>query len=541
MKFPQEIFDLIFLSLSRHDLWALSLVSRRFNRVASPTLYKTIIIGLWCGVTLPAKFIRSFVVGNPNHSKIHLVKNVVLLAHVESPDPSDRRVWEDGASKMVNELIYTFLLKLWDRQLRKFIWRSSLNPEGRILVHLANHHGSSLECLYFDKLTGLRDQDLPEFSKFTSLSTLRWGNVETVKDMPALLEMLEASADSLISLSMNYTFNDGLIDDSKQYNIKISNLTEYQTPIHGYGRRLIKKMVPIAQINRFRLTNRQQGVYAYTILPKLHKPVELVFNCATNGPKDLDRIISKHAGNTLKALSICTAPTSSFGSSQLFQSCLSTQSLVNLGRGCPNLVELAVPQNVEFSPAEVRNENYFRSTIPPRSLPEFPLHAFRNLKLLFLEIPPHSDHREILEDEVFRDSIIGESSFVKTAFEAMLDEREKLQQQYGNEENGNASLLRPSRELEVVAIGLATPEFFVFRNIARTPRLWKVIHPKNDNEAIELEVANIDDVMDRDPEWKLLRRYPLLIPNEGLRNIFRRPHLPPSSELLPVREHRTIP
>ncbi|KAF3152408.1 hypothetical protein TWF594_004096 [Orbilia oligospora] len=459
MKFPQEIFDLIFHSLSRHDLWALSLVSRRFNRVASPTLYKTIIIGLWCGVTLPAKFIRSFVVGNPNHSKIHLVKNVVLLAHVKSPDPSDRRVWEDGASKMVNELIYIFLLKLWDRQLRKFIWRSSLNPEGRILVNLANHHGSSLECLYFDKLTGLRDQDLPEFSKFTSLSTLRWGNVETVKEMPALLEMLEASADSLRSLSVNYTFNDGLIDDSKQYNIKISNLTEYQTPIHGYGRRLIKKMVPIAQINRFRLTNRQQGVYAYTILPKLHKPVELVFNCATNGPKDLDRIISKHAGNTLKVLSICTAPASSF------------------------------------------------------------------------------DHREILEDEVFRDSIIGESSFVKTAFEAMLDEREKLQQQYGNEENGNASLLRPSRELEVVAIGLATPEFFVFRNIARTPRLWKVIHPKDDNEAIELEVANIDDVIDRDPEWKLLRRYPLLIPNEGLRNIFCRPHLPPSSELLPVQEY----
>ncbi|KAK6504420.1 hypothetical protein TWF506_002619 [Arthrobotrys conoides] len=127
----------------------------------------------------------------------------------------------------------------------------------------------------------------------------------------------------------------------------------------------------------------------------------------------------------------------------------------------------------------------------------------------------------------------------------MLDERETLrpQPQQSNKENDTAAAapLTPSRKLQVLGIGLASPEFFAYQKIEYTPGLWKAIHPRSSEETISLEPADFDDVTDRDPEWKLLRRYPLLIPNEGLRNIFRRPYLPPSSELLFTRAAADAP
>ncbi|KAK6504419.1 hypothetical protein TWF506_002618 [Arthrobotrys conoides] len=344
MQFPKEIFDLIFLSLSRHDLWALSLVSRRLNEITSPTLYKTIIISLWCGVTLPAKFIRSLVLDDSEHSKIHLIQNVILLAHVEPSESSTERIWEDGTRRLVNEFVFAFLLKLEDGQLRKFIWRSTLNPAGRILYHLANHHGSSLECLYFDKLADIKFYDIPEFSKFSSLRALRWGKVESLKDIPALLEMLKASEKSLRSLSVDYALETGYSDAEfkalGQYDdITLGNLVEYQTPIRGLGCQIVNPMVPVNRIQRFRLTNPEQKAYVLDLIASFDEPVELVFNYTTGSPENIEHSLSHYAGNSLKILSICTAQKYPDDS---FNGYLSTERLANLGRGCPNLVELLI-------------------------------------------------------------------------------------------------------------------------------------------------------------------------------------------------------
>ncbi|KAK6505808.1 hypothetical protein TWF481_007699 [Arthrobotrys musiformis] len=533
MQFPREIFDLIFQSLSRHDLWSVCLVSRRLNEIASPTLYRTIIIALWCGVTLPPKFIRSLVFCRPNHSKIHLIKNVVLLAQIESPDNTDGSIWERGARRMVNEMVYGFLEKLKDGQLRRFIWRSTLNPDGRILVHLANHHGSSLECLYLDVFRDLKDADMLAFDKFSSLSALRWGKIEAGRDMLALMKMLNASADSLRTLSVDYAFPDILQGDrdaiAPYFDAEL-DLTEYQTPIRGVGRRIVNSVVPFSQIQRFRLPNPQQSVYLLGMIECFDEIIELDFNYTMDTPDFIELSIAQHAGSDLKILSMCTI---SANPSEPFTNCLSTETLLELGRGCPNLAELAISREFDLGIAQVWDRIRTDVQTAPKPLAGFPLSAFPNLELLFIAIPASIFNESILEDQLYHSDTTGNSSLIKAALEAMLGE-EKGQRHEDSDSGTPALPAMPSKKLNVVALGMGNPELLPFHNTTRTPRLFRVVHPPGGSGPITLNAIRFEDIMDNDPGWKLLRRYPLLIPNEGLRGVFRRPHLPPASELIPV-------
>ncbi|KAK6525684.1 hypothetical protein TWF281_010736 [Arthrobotrys megalospora] len=419
-------------------------------------------------------------------------------------------------------------------------WRCSIELDPRILYRLANHHGSSLECLYFEMLGNGQElgYDISTFSKFCSLKTLRWGRVRSAKDMPALMRILKTSAASLRTLSLDYDSlginthldDNEVLKDCDTDDIKLWHITEYQTPMRGIGPRMVNPLIPLSQIQRLRLTHPRFKVDVASLGPTttenlLHfdRLVEFEINHIRNVPADIKAGIFRH-GETLKILFICGATVESFCKT------FSAAELLELGHRCPNLVELAISQNFRIPTHKRTHPGSLFHT-----LTEFPLHVFRNLELLFLSIP-FTGNEPLLDDGYFKNDAFGQSGVMRTLLETMLNGNRDLPQP-GNYESITAVPPEPSDKLKIVGMGIGSPEWalHIYAQGAHTPRLWRARHPSADDGPITLSLANFEDVMDRDPGWKLLRRYHLLLPNEGLRGIFRQPHLPPSSEFISAR------
>ncbi|KAK6345454.1 hypothetical protein TWF718_007370 [Orbilia javanica] len=363
------------------------------------------------------------------------------------------------------------------------------------------------------------DEDIAPYSKFTSLKTLRWGSVNNGTELQALMNILKASAASLGSLSVA-CFPEPPLDDTEPLDHGFClNLTELQMPIGGLGCHIINTLISSRKIRRFRLAQSYRGSEVADMAHLFDNLIELQFDYTEKIPRQIEDMIFAH-WETLKILSFCASPFASRSADLI-----DTKMLLELGRKCINLVELAIFQRLDAA-IQVLIYSEGGLALGRQPLIKFPLRVFRNLELLFIAIP-HMNNEDVLVDRLWKGDARDQRRVIRLLLEEMLDERQD------NEYTTAVAPLRPSKKLDIVAMGLGTPSASDRR---KTPRLWKVLHAHESSEPTTLDPVSFEDVIDNDdendPGWKLLPRYPHLIQNQGLRNVFRRPYIPPSSQLL---------
>ncbi|KAK6530715.1 hypothetical protein TWF281_007554 [Arthrobotrys megalospora] len=526
-QLPYEISNAIFANLSRRDLWALSLTNRRWHDLVSPKLYETIVIGLRDGVSLSPGFIRSFAFGS-QHSHLRLIQNVILLVDPKYCYTGDEgNKWKTSAITMIHELLYAFLLKLGDGQLRRFIWSSGLDIDERIFILLANHHGSTLECLYIDtdpKAGRLNEEEISNFSKFSSLRTLRWKGFESLEYNVALARMLKASARSLKTISIGHLYPNEHFSGGEgifrkhAVDLELPALSECQMSMCVYfARGDSDKPIGSLVLDSIARSSRVQRLCTETSLSSLAK-----YPFKFNGLVELDIRLSGefrykdaifHHGPTLKVLSLRTRTPDFYGGSKP----ISDEELLEIGYKCPNLVELGISQ--EFS---IRDRTSWRSISGPQmSFTKIPLHVFRNLELVVIMIK-YITNDDLFNNKAFRKNANGQVGETKSVLEEMLDQRQQPP---------NSNII-PSEKLKLVTIGVRDgPESILHPGRALRP--WRVIHPStmDDTKSVTVEPVNAEELIDINPGWRLLRRDPPLIQNEELDRLCRGPHLPSSSEI----------
>ncbi|KAF3212234.1 hypothetical protein TWF106_010006 [Orbilia oligospora] len=514
MSLPCELVEQIFNCghLSRSDLWSFSLVCRQWNAIVTPVLYKSIIIEFRCGIAIPKNYIRSLFTNQRHHSSLHLVRNVVLLAEYEDRNAST--IWEDGVAAMVNELMEGFLRRLGNAQLRSFIWRSHLEMSSSLLTFLANNQGTTLNCLYIDGVEYMENMEHnPDLSKFTSINTLRWNGLLLPREIEIISQIMKASASTIQTVSFGIIHPRDKIRGQLQMHrlerLDLPALVEYQAPLRVHADiDVFNIILPLSQLQRLYITEigiarRGNGIDLFTSikgLVELHYVYDMTFERQTS------LAIFSH-GKTLKRLYLCA------DISRPTPLVLSASALQEIGERCPNLVELGITRSIHHSPNCIRADDC--SCFPVMIL--FPLHAFTKLEVLFLSVQLKGPS-SMIEDTYFANEALVRA--IKCGLESTL-----------NRELSDPMLVKRSNNLKIVAMGAGAPELHRYPRTQARPRLWRVDHHDATGKGpITLHPTTFDDIDNGNHswycartsgrkdchDWKLLRRYPLLIPNEGL-------------------------
>ncbi|KAK6355751.1 hypothetical protein TWF718_000137 [Orbilia javanica] len=432
-----------------------------------------------------------------------------------------------------------FLEKLERRQLKGFVWRSSYKMSVKILGILASNHGSTLNCLYIDALAPLkamRHQDTT--TQFTSMKTLRWQGGKNPDglfcrtELHAISQLIEASASTLQTISLEVKRTTGWSDVfrpqslTERFEIKLPALVEYQTPLRLHAQTF--NAVPLgSQIQRLYITELDiGGSTAATLLFSVKDLIELHYTYLDAFSDVTAQAIFRH-GKTLERLYIC-ADISGFQ-----PLVLSARAIQDIGRRCPNLIELGITRRTDHPNTASCTMADDCSCLP--SMTEFPLHALANLEVLFISIQLKRSTTTVDADYFLDYSVV---KAMKRKLENMLN-REL-------DSNNNTPVTRSSK-LRIIAMGAGTPELHHYPRTQARPRIWKVNHHGPTGKLpITLSTTTFEESIDgisynwppgqrsqRDwgHNWKLLRRYPLLVPNEGMHHIFHPAHLPPASKL----------
>ncbi|KAK6527005.1 hypothetical protein TWF281_010201 [Arthrobotrys megalospora] len=518
-QLPHEITRLILSPLTRRDLWALCLVCREWNTTISLFLYETAIIVLPVGALLAPPFLRSFMF-NPDHSKIHLIENLCFVSRfdqirrLDNTNHNEESECKTEITAMINEILHSFLRKLSVKQLRSFVWRLCIDMSEEFFAHLAEYQ-SSLECLYICKVReGHKLAQNPVFRKLSSLRSFRWGDLRSAEDMQVFIRIIRASGTSLQSLGVAidpaiipsgrdeaYAIQRLLDGLSSVRELKLPSLLEYQTPISPI---MLKHALPFSRIRRIYGTSDLPCQHDMQELLSFNGLAELVISYQRQLPLNIEAVIHRH-GATLRILSLCSAPRE-----LLDPEILTAEQLLELGRRCPNLVELAV--SLPYRNARGNTHHITR----------FPNHVFPSLEFLLVSLVgganvpiPFSERNS--KNKIARDRCLSRA---RRFLGRMLSQN-------------NPDYLRSNApgdimKLKILALGDGKPEIrgCMENDLDHDPHLWS-IEQLVANNYVRLNSISLESTIARYPNWKLLRRYPLLVPNEGMRHIFQNPHLPP--------------
>ncbi|KAK6514879.1 hypothetical protein TWF506_007242 [Arthrobotrys conoides] len=440
---------------------------------------------------------------------------------------------------MVSESVAGLIRRLGNAQLRSFIWRSHLEISPSLLALLANNHGTTLNCLYVDAGEFMENTEHnPDLSNFTSLDTLRWNGLLFPKELKTVFQIVKASASTLQTISFGVIHPEDELRDKLQApwleKLQLPALTEYQAPLRiNVDKFIFNTVLPLSQIQRLYITDidlvRRDDAAA--LLDSVKGLVELHYIYNDGFDHQTGVAILSH-GNTLKRLYICA------NISQPRPFVLSAQTLVKIGRKCPNLVEIGITRRTDHSPDCSGAEG---CDCPPFMV-VFPLQAFTKLEVLFLSVQLKGS-----SSTIERDHFLNEASVraVKCGLENTLNNELHVH---------DRTLIKRSTSLRIVAMGAGAAELHRYPRTQARPRLWKVDHHDCTGKGpITLHPTSFDDMDNANHSWsctqrsqrkdchnwKLLRRYPLLVPNEGLHRIFHSTHLsaPPASEIPTTQEY----
>ncbi|KAK6509496.1 hypothetical protein TWF481_004239 [Arthrobotrys musiformis] len=136
---PTELVEMVIEQLPRRqNLWSLSLVCRRLNLLATPHLYKTVILELQEDISIgpclvnqswpktdPSTGKTGYLLRNPGHPKAHLVRDVGIVAIFDS-GPTERegvllKRRRAECASFANEMMIGFIQSLRVGQLRTFV------------------------------------------------------------------------------------------------------------------------------------------------------------------------------------------------------------------------------------------------------------------------------------------------------------------------------------------------------------------------------------------------------------------------------------
>ncbi|KAK6357053.1 hypothetical protein TWF718_001382 [Orbilia javanica] len=552
---PTELVDLIIQLLpSRRDIWSLCLVCRKLNLVATSHLYKTVILELPDDVSIAPSWKKArYLLLNPQHSKAHLVRELGIVTESQK----DRLFANLGNYKksecasMANELLTSFVRHLKIGQLRTFIWRCNFAMSPALLGLLALCH-PQIQYLYLQNISikpELREWTKSVIKMFSSLKGFSWHGICYPDEVKMAFDILKASAPSLETFGItidplralyglgsepvvHYDANGNRYllpnhssrtkrifedhDDSlRLQDISFPSLVEYQTS----GTDLfLHKSLPLSQIQRLCLTEAVDKENLENLLLSFSGLVEInvVYQLS---PPSVAAIT--HHGETLRILSVCSSD-DRYNS----QTTWSTTNLKKLGSKCPNIVELGMhmPQLHEAESRRGRSRNS-RGTTRGQSQSQagtithgahststtiptvFPRHLFQNLELLYISTPDPRYH----SNSLFRSNNSIDPPFGKRTLRDIVE----CLNGYGFcglYAGGPA----PSRKLKVVTLGVGKLEVNAGLNL--NPMILKTVYPFPTGDVVTLSPYDMRALQgDGDlAGWKLLRRYPSLIPTKGL-------------------------
>ncbi|KAF3079421.1 hypothetical protein TWF102_002885 [Orbilia oligospora] len=341
-----------------------------------------------------------------------------------------------------------------------------------LLAFLANNQGTTLNCLYIDAVEFMENMEHnPDLSKFTSINILRWNGLLLPREIGIISQIMKASASTLQTVSFGIIHPRDEIRGQLQMNrlerLDLPALVEYQAPLRVHADiDIFNIILPFSQLQRLYITEidiarRGDGIDLLTSIKGL---VELhyVYNMTFERQTSL-AIFSR--GKTLKRLYLCA------DISQPTPLVLSASALQEIGQKCPNLVELGLK-----GPSSMIEYTYFADEASARA--------------------------------------------IKCGLENTL-----------NRELNDPMPVKRSNNLKIVAMGAGAPELHRYPRTQARPRPWRVDHHDATGKGpITLHLTTFDDIDNRNHswycartsrkkdchDWKLLRRYPLLIPNEGL-------------------------
>ncbi|EGX45155.1 hypothetical protein AOL_s00173g256 [Orbilia oligospora ATCC 24927] len=383
-----------------------------------------------------------------------------------------------------------------------------------LLTFLANNQGTTLNCLYIDAVEFLENMEHnPELSKFTSINTLRWNGLLLPREIETISQIIKASASTLQTVSFGIIHPRDEIRGQLQMHqlerLDLPALVEYQAPLRVHADvDIFNIILPLSQLQRLYITDigiagRGNGIDLLTSIKGL---VELHYVYGRTFERQTILAIFSH-GKTLKRLYLCA------DISQPTPLVLSASTLHKIGQKCPNLVELGITRDTNHSTDCIRADN---CPCFPLMI-SFPLHAFPKLEVLFHSVQLKGPS-SMIEEVYFANEALARA--IKCGLENML-----------NHEIHDPMPVKRSNNLKIVAMGAGAPELHRYPRTQARPRLWRVAHHDSTGKGpITLHPTTFDDIDNANHswycartsrkkdchDWKLLRRYPLLIPNEGL-------------------------
>ncbi|KAF3280787.1 hypothetical protein TWF970_002478 [Orbilia oligospora] len=545
LPLPPELVEMVVGFLPRrHDLWSSSLTCRQLNLISTPSLYKTIILELQDDILIapsPAK--TRYLLLNPQHPKAHLVKELGIVAKFDSVEQESRlfRNWRTESASMANEMLIFFIRHLKIGQLRTFVWRCNFDMDPVLLSLLAIYH-PSIQNLYIQRISQkneLKNWTKSVFSMFSSLKGFSWHGIRDTDEVDMAFNILRASAATLETFSVSiddkptrtyryanayglYIGESSVPEITKKFKqldhslglegVKLASLAEYQAP----GTQMfLHKSLPFSQIQRLYLTEVVDERVLEDLLLSFEGLVEINVIYRTNIPSI--KAITRH-GETLKVLSVCDSC-----KGRDLPETWSTANLAELGSKCPNLVELGMCQSYygrdhrNFINKDITRggsrEAALHGLIYPITTPMvFPRHLFLNLELLYISLPDPKDHN----GNNIRRGNLTEPPFKKRVLRDIVE----CLNGYGfcGQYAGGPA---PSKKLKVVTLGIGKLE--ADADFPLDPMILKTVYPFPTGEVMTLSPSDIRTIhFDGDlARWKLLRRYPLMIPTEGLSHISR--------------------
>ncbi|KAK6536499.1 hypothetical protein TWF281_000729 [Arthrobotrys megalospora] len=386
------------------------------------------------------------------------------------------------------------------------------------LIKLLASYQSTLKYLYIQKINRvhkLKDGVSSVFSKFSSLKGFSWQGIRLPDEVPMVFDTLRASAVSLESFGLTIDSQEKLSFTNRTQNmiqlfqewdnclesekVVLASLVEYQTP----GPQLhLHELLLSSQIQRLYLTGEVDKQSIEELLLSFSGLVEI--NVVYRREIPSKEAILRH-GETLRVLSVCSG-----SRGRTLPAVWSTQDLVEIGSGCPRLAELGISQN-SYSRycagyTDIINAGQFSSSNMADI--DFPRHCFGNLELLYISLP----YLQNGTDSRIRGDI---SSNPLPAADEILNSLEESLNRYGPKCKSSI-LLALSKKLKVVVLGVGRIE--TNADFGIDPMIWKTIYEFPTAEMVTLTRFNIWNMLDSGflANWKLLRRYPLMIPTEGL-------------------------
>ncbi|KAK6509497.1 hypothetical protein TWF481_004240 [Arthrobotrys musiformis] len=398
------------------------------------------------------------------------------------------------------------------------------------LVALLAVSQPTIQYLYLQKVS--RDPELRSwvrnaFSYFSSLREFSWCGIRETDETGMAHNAVKASAASLQSFVTSldlgcewaracdsYTSNFILTGHgirrylenesywsresyqcfSKSQTIVLPSFVEYQS----LGARIFP--LPFSQIQRLYLTDVDYEGALDNLLLSFSGLLEINIVYRTKLPSK-DSIT--HHGKTLKLLSLCsgTAPYKRRRRVPTYvpPDVWSTDYLAEIGSKCPKLVELGM--------CKFHNPQYSTEAMA------FPRHHFKNLELLYISLPDLRDRYERIIRSCPRPY---KGPYPLTYYSAwIVPGMQEYLNGYGPT-GRYAGELVPSKRLKIVAFGVGNIE--ANASFRSDPLIRKVVYPDSTGEVVRLDPYDMLGVQDDGDlaRWKLLRRYPLLIPTEGL-------------------------